>query len=174
MDNEAYTTIINDPHMADLLGQELIRDDLLPSILGSDNHDISYWAGKHLARNHRLATYDDLIAFFDQFKLGKLNLLKKSGQQLNWELSGPIVKNRLDLFDDPDFYLETGFIAQSCQYILNQVAEAEITKTNPAKGIVLISTYLGKDKPVDNQESDKMFTIAHSDTDQSEDLDSDH
>lgn len=167
MDNETYSTIVEDPQMANLLGQALIRDDLLPSILGSDNHEISYWAGKHLSRSHRLANYDDLIAFFNQFKLGDLSLLKKSSGQLNWQLSGDIVKKRLDLFDDPDFYLETGFIAQSCQYIADQTAEAEITKTNSSKGIVLISTFLGKDKPVDDQEANSLFKIKHPESEDS-------
>ncbi len=165
MDNETYSAIIGNDQLTDLLGQELVRDDLLPSILGSDIHEISYWAGKHLARSHRLANYDDLSAFFTQFKLGTLKLIKQSGRELNWQLSGPIVKNRLDLFDDPDFYLETGFIAQSCQYILDQTAEAEIAKTNPGKGVVLINTFLGKERPVADEEAGEMFNIQHPTTD---------
>lgn len=162
MDNETYNTIIRNPQLADLLGQALIRDDLMPSILGSDNHEISYWAGKHLARNHRLANFDDLIAFFEQFKLGSLKLLKQTSRQISWQLSGEIVKSRLDLFDDPDFYLETGFVAQSCQYITDQTAEAEIEKTSPNKGIVLIDAFLGKDKPTDDQESTSIFKLNQS------------
>lgn len=54
MDNEAYNTLINSNSGTDILGQELIRDDLLPSILGNDSHEISYWAGKRLSRTHRL------------------------------------------------------------------------------------------------------------------------
>lgn len=169
MDNESYKAIVNNPRITDLLGQELIRDELLPSILGSDNHEISYWAGKHLARNHRLATFDDLATFFTQFKLGNLKLVKKVGRQINWQLSGEIVKNRLDLFDDPDFYLETGFIAQSCQYISDQTAEAEITKTTPSKGIVLISTFLGKDKPSEDQEATDIFKLISATPDETSD-----
>lgn len=105
MDNETYSTIVEDPQMANLLGQALIRDDLLPSILGSDNHEISYWAGKHLSRSHRLANYDDLIAFFTQFKLGDLSLLKKSSGQLNWQLSGDIVKKKIRFIRRSGFLL---------------------------------------------------------------------
>ncbi len=50
MDNEAYQTLLKNNNLTNLLGQGLIRDDLLPSILGNDSHEISYWAGKRLSR----------------------------------------------------------------------------------------------------------------------------
>ncbi|MCH4163468.1 MAG: YslB family protein [Lentilactobacillus diolivorans] len=159
MDNEAYNKLITNNHLSGLLGQELIRDDLLPSILGSDYHEISYWAGKHLARTHQLANYDDLTTFFDQFKMGHLTLLKRSGNQIKWQLDGDVVTNRLDLFDDPDFFLEAGFIAQNCQTILNRQAESEIEKTNPSKGFVLITTFISKDKPIEGSNSTQPFKI---------------
>ncbi|MEE8824160.1 hypothetical protein LASUN_12320 [Lentilactobacillus sunkii] len=163
MDNEVYKSFINDDTMKSLLGQELIRDSLIPEILGKDAHEISYWAGKHLARNHRLATYEDLETFFKQFKFGDLKLLKRSGNQISWRLSGEIVAQRLKSFEDPDFYLESGFIAQSCQYILNQQAEAELEKSNVNKGFVLLSTYLSPDKPADGQEASSIFEIVEPD-----------
>lgn len=163
MDNEVYKSFINDDTMKSLLGQELIRDTLIPEILGKDAHEISYWAGKHLARNHRLATYEDLEAFFKQFKFGDLKLLKRSGNQISWRLSGEIVAQRLKSFEDPDFYLESGFIAQSCQYILNQQAEAELEKSNVNKGFVLLSAYLSPDKPADGQEASSIFEIVEPD-----------
>ncbi|GHP12636.1 hypothetical protein YK48G_00610 [Lentilactobacillus fungorum] len=160
MDNQAYNTMIHRDHLADLLGQALIRDDLLPSILGNDSHEISYWAGKRLSRTHRLATYEDIETFFRQFKLGDLTLLKQTASQISWQLDGEIVSERLHLFSDPDFFLEAGFIAQSCQYILDQQAESEVEKINPAKGLVLITTYLSKDKPSDGQEAAEIFKLA--------------
>ncbi|GAD15956.1 DUF2507 domain-containing protein [Lentilactobacillus otakiensis] len=163
MDNEVYKQFINDDTMKDLLGQELIRDSLIPEILGKDSHEISYWAGKHLARNHRLATYEDLETFFKQFKFGDLKLLKRAGNQISWQLSGKVVAARLKSFDDPDFYLESGFIAQSCQYILNQQAEAELEKANVNKGFVLLSTYLSPDKPADGEEASSIFEIVEPD-----------
>ncbi|CAM3132230.1 DUF2507 domain-containing protein [Lentilactobacillus buchneri] len=165
MDNEVYKHFMTDDTMRDLLGQELIRDSLIPEILGKDVHEISYWAGKHLARDHRLATYEDLETFFKQFKFGDLKLLKRSGNQISWQLSGKIVAQRLNAFDDPDFYLESGFIAQSCQYILNQQAEAELEKANVNKGFVLLSTYLSPDKPTDGQEASAIFEIVQPDPD---------
>lgn len=165
MDNEAYSTLIDSNSGTDILGQELIRDDLLPSILGNDSHEISYWAGKRLSRTHRLATYEDLETFFSQFKFGDLKLLKRTNSQINWQLSGEIVANRLSLFEDPDFFLESGFIAQSCQYILDQQAESEVEKVNASKGIVLITTYLSKNKPNDGQEASEIFKIVENSDD---------
>ncbi len=106
-----------------------------------------------------MATYEDLETFFKQFKLGDLKLLKRTTSQISWELSGEIVANRLSLFSDPDFYLESGFIAQSCQYILDQQTESEIEKVNKSKGLVLITTFLSKDKPNDGQEASEIFKI---------------
>lgn len=43
MDNEVYKSFMNNDTMKSLLGQELIRDSLIPEILGKDSHEISYW-----------------------------------------------------------------------------------------------------------------------------------
>ena len=49
----------------DQLGATLIRDALIPDILGKDNN-ILYWAGRRLARLFPLAKDEELPIFFEQ------------------------------------------------------------------------------------------------------------
>lgn len=44
----------------------LLRDYLLPELLGKEHHSILYWAGKQLARKIQLSTLEELISFFHQ------------------------------------------------------------------------------------------------------------
>ncbi len=159
MDNDAYTELINDSSLKDDLGQFLLRDDLLQSILGSDSHEILYWAGKYTARKYRLANYDQLELFFKQFNLGNLTIRKEATDQISWELSGNVVEKRLSLFSNPDFYLETGLIAENCQFINRRKSEAEIEKINAKKGIVDIICYLGSKTTNDLEPNSKIFKL---------------
>lgn len=48
---------------------ELLRDALLPELLGKENN-ILYWSGKRLARIFPLAKDEDLPIFFEQAEWG--------------------------------------------------------------------------------------------------------
>ena len=143
MDSQTYKQFLNDDQLKSLLGQELIRDDLLPEILGSEIHQLSYWAGKRLARKYQLVDLGAIPTFFEQFNLGSLNVTKQTSHKISWSLSGDIVTKRIDTVQDVDFLLEAGIIAQNVEAILKTPAEAEITKIVKAKGIVNIETEIG-------------------------------
>lgn len=55
--------IVNEK-MIPVFGYELIRDTLLPNVLGEEAPHILYWAGKELARKYPLETLDELADFF--------------------------------------------------------------------------------------------------------------
>lgn len=146
MDSQTYKQILNDDQISSLLGQELIRDDLLPEILGTEIHQLSYWAGKRLARKYQLSNLEDISIFFSQFNLGNLNLTKQTSHQINWTLTGKIVSQRIDAVNDVDFFLEAGIISQNVTEILQTPSESEVVKINKGKGIVNIETELGNPK----------------------------
>ena len=56
-----------------IFGYELMREVLLPEILGDDSPAILYWAGKQLARKYPLKDFEEIIDFFKQAGWGKLN-----------------------------------------------------------------------------------------------------
>ncbi|MDF2791483.1 MAG: hypothetical protein K0S80_4585, partial [Neobacillus sp.] len=66
----------NEPRNISLFGYELIREFILPDILGKDTPEILYWAGKRLARNHPLNSLDEIIDFFSKASWGQLDLKK--------------------------------------------------------------------------------------------------
>ncbi|GAY73178.1 hypothetical protein NBRC111893_1324 [Lentilactobacillus kosonis] len=78
MNSKIYEQMLNHPQLSNILGQVLLRDDLLTEILGDESHEILYWAGKRLGRKYRLQSLDDVIVFFDQFGFGDLELTKQS------------------------------------------------------------------------------------------------
>ena len=165
MNSKTYEQLRNDPDLENLLGQTLLRDDLLVEILGDEYHEILYWAGKRLGRKYRLANYESLSVFFKQFCLGDLTLVKQGKNQLDFELTGKIIESRLLQNDDPDFQLECGLLAQFVEYILNRQSEAEISKINAKKGLVSINVLTSSEPPLDGQESDEIFKLITEETD---------
>lgn len=146
MDSQTYKQFLNDDQLNSLLGQELIRDDLLPAILGTEIHQLSYWAGKRLARNYQLTDLDAISIFFLQFNLGSLKLTKQTPHKIDWTLTGDIITKRIDSVPDVDFFLEAGIIAHNVTEILQTPAESEVVKINKGKGIVNIETEIGDAK----------------------------
>lgn len=158
MNDQTYKQFLENKNLSNYLGQELIRDSLLPDILGDDTHQILYWAGKHLARQYTLTSIDKLPIFFEQFGLGTLSKIKDNGQKITWMLSGELIKKRIDLIDSPDFFLEAGFISETCQITSRFDCESEIEKINKNKATVEIITYITK-TPVQTDEGASYFVL---------------
>ena len=55
-------------------GYEILRDHVLPSILGKHEDEILYWAGKEVARKFPIFGIDELPDFFQEAGWGPLNL----------------------------------------------------------------------------------------------------
>lgn len=109
---------------------ELLRDVLIPELLGGDIHEISYWAGKHVARRFPLLSLDESIEFFKEAGWGHLHIVHEKKNEFLLELSGSIVERRLLMNPDPSFRLEAGFLAEQAQSMKQVTTEAyeEINK----------------------------------------------
>ncbi|CAK1243131.1 Predicted hydrocarbon binding protein [Fructobacillus cardui] len=101
----------------------LLRDALLANILTDDYANITYWAGKELARQFPVETSADLPDFFEKAAFGDLTIKYQSGDQQQWLLSGAMVEDRLATNHQADFSLETGFLAQQLELQEEIVAE---------------------------------------------------
>ncbi|WP_017726664.1 YslB family protein [Halalkalibacterium ligniniphilum] len=104
----------------DNFGYNLIRNDLLQDLLGSEHESILYWAGKSLARKHSLTSVEEVIDFFSKANWGELVLLKEKKQERLFELKGPWMGKD----DERSYQLEAGFLAQQIQSWSNTIAEA--------------------------------------------------
>lgn len=96
-------------------GYELLREVLLPELLGKDTSTILYWAGKTLARKYPLQDMNDIIVFFQQAGWGKLSVKEESKDDLELELTSELISQRFKLKKEPLFQLEAGFLAQQIE-----------------------------------------------------------
>ncbi|TFE00981.1 YslB family protein [Jeotgalibacillus salarius] len=117
----------NEKTTQDLFGYRLIRDELIPDLLGSHTKDILYWAGKKLARSYECKNEGEIISFFDRAEWGDLSIVKQKGEEIHFELSGNVVMERIH-HHDPVFTLEAGFIAEQIAMIKQYQTEAVYTR----------------------------------------------
>lgn len=130
-------------------GYELIREVLLPDLLGKETANILYWAGKRLARRYPLNTFDDVIAFFEKAGWGTLAVTKERNDELEVELTGAIVTARMSLNEECSFQLEAGFLAQQIEQQKRCVAEAYEQQKKRAKKVVFTVKWDRKDEVTD-------------------------
>ena len=107
-----------------VFGYELIREELLPNILGKDASHILYWAGKDLARKYPLKNIDEIFDFFVKAGWGHLSIKREGKQMLEFELTSPIVTERIKKREQSTFQIEAGFLAQQVEQQKKVVAEA--------------------------------------------------
>ncbi len=105
-------------------GYSLIRDVLLPDLLGNESDQILYWSGKVLARKYPLPQQEDLLSFFLKAGWGILTVTEEKRRKLEFALSGDVVEKRLKDAPNASFHLEAGFIAEQIQLQKNCIAES--------------------------------------------------
>ncbi|MER1998931.1 MAG: YslB family protein [Lysinibacillus sp.] len=101
-------------------GYEILRDDVLRSILGKHEADVLYWAGKELARKFPLFSLDELPSFFTQAGWGDLFLEKENSDSYIIMLTGDPDMLK---FEERNFRLEAGFLAEQVQKLKGCIAE---------------------------------------------------
>lgn len=101
-------------------GYELIRDHVIPSILGKHEGDILYWAGKEIARKFPVFTTEEIPTFFTEAGWGTLSLEKMTKKEAIYQLfvAAPPVNK-----DDRNYQLEAGFIAEQHQKLNGYLTE---------------------------------------------------
>ncbi|SFB16790.1 MULTISPECIES: YslB family protein [unclassified Bacillus (in: firmicutes)] len=105
-------------------GYELLRDTLLPELLGKNTPEILYWAGKRLARKYPLQTMDEIIDFYEKASWGTLILKKETKSEMEFELVSPLLSSRNSTKAEHFFQLEAGFLAQQIEYHKETITEA--------------------------------------------------
>ena len=136
-----------------LFGYELIRDVLIPNLLGAETHEILYWAGKELARQYPLANRQDIVRFFDKAGFGLIELNKEQRNKQVYTLSGKVVQARLK-HAQPSFNLEAGFLAEQIQTLDHLYTEA-LTEVNMKTKVV---TFIVQSDTKDRLSIEEPFT----------------
>lgn len=101
-------------------GYELIRDHVIPSILGKHEGDILYWAGKELARKFPVFNIEEIPSFFQEAGWGQLTVEKTSKKETFYKLQSPSEPLKVS---ERNFQLEAGFIAEQFQKLNGVLTE---------------------------------------------------
>ena len=128
-----------------IFSKELLRDVLLPDLLGKEHTQILYWSGKQLARKFPLSNIDEVIEFFKNAGWGNLLEIKQSKNETEFILNGPIVERRFDLNADCEFQLEAGFLAEQVQSQKRRMTEATIEIKRKANKVNILVRWDPKD-----------------------------
>lgn len=105
-------------------GYELLRNQLLPELLGKETASILYWAGRKLARNYPAETEEDIENFFTHAGWGDLKLTESGKTKMVFECHSSLIESRIK--DHPNtvqFTMEAGFLAEQIQKIHGFIAE---------------------------------------------------
>lgn len=94
---------------------ELLKNILLPELLGKEERNILYWGGRNLARKFPLDSTEEILHFFAEAGWGNLTVVEMNKKELTLELSSPLIDKRFQLQENPTFGLEAGFIAEQVQ-----------------------------------------------------------
>lgn len=130
---ELYTELT-----APAFGYELLKNIVIPDILGTEAQSILYWAGRKLARQYLNETEEELKNFFDHAGWGELHMVEKNKKQMTYELSSDLIKARLKNDSDTVFTLEAGFIAETLQQQSGMLTEIYIEAVKDNKVIFIV------------------------------------
>jgi predicted hydrocarbon binding protein len=119
-----------EPRSISIFGYELIRENILPEILGKDTPEILYWAGKRLARKYPLNSMEEIIDFFLKASWGQLEIKNERKDEIEFELYSPLIVSRVKSKAEHFFQIEAGFLAQQIESQKQVTAE---TFEHPAK-----------------------------------------
>ncbi|MDW0112957.1 YslB family protein [Sporosarcina saromensis] len=118
------------------LGYEIIRDHVLPTILGKHENEILYWAGKDIARKFPMFSTDELPAFFSEAGWGHLTF--SSNKQPKDEAWLILQQPDLTVLEKRSYQLEAGFLAEQFQKLNGYLAECYAEKQVKKKQIHFI------------------------------------
>ncbi|MCG7346419.1 YslB family protein [Sporosarcina sp. ACRSL] len=108
------------------LGYEIIRDHVLPNILGKHEDDILYWSGKEVARKFPIFSVDELPDFFREAGWGHLTAY--DGKTAKDEAIFILEITDQTVLENRSYHLEAGFIAEQFQKLNGFLTECYAEK----------------------------------------------
>jgi predicted hydrocarbon binding protein len=114
---------VQDSETVPAFGYELIREVLIPELLGSDTPEILYWAGKKLARKFPLQSFTEIIDFFKRAGWGDLSIKSETKSEFELELSSNLITKRMKNQEPRYFQIEAGFLAEQIEIQKQVIAE---------------------------------------------------
>ncbi|WP_349408074.1 YslB family protein [Pseudalkalibacillus sp. SCS-8] len=136
-----------------LFGYELLRDVLLPDLLGKEDSSLLYWAGRSLARKYPMDSNEELVQFFAAANFGELKLKEETAKSITFELTSERISQLLSQRKHDSFQLEAGFLAEQIQRKKEKIAESfEEIKRGKVDKIIFNVQWDRKDEVKTDQE----------------------
>ncbi|WP_273126657.1 YslB family protein [Metabacillus sp. HB246100] len=104
-------------------GYELLREVLLPDVLGQDYANMLYWAGKSLARKFPVTSIEEISEFFHAAGWGDLVLSHDKKNEMEFELTSELISIRFKHENGHTYQMEAGFIAEQLQMMNQHITE---------------------------------------------------
>ncbi|WP_042345465.1 YslB family protein [Bacillus massiliigorillae] len=142
---ETEQTRSSETETVSIFSKEILRDIVLPDLLGKEHSEILYWAGKQLARKFPLSNMEETIEFFTNAGWGTLEELKSSKHEAEYILHGSFVARRFALNEDCEFQLEAGFLAQQLAIQNKRITEAATEQKRKANRVKFLVRWDTKD-----------------------------
>ena len=142
--NTIDTTSLEDVSL-NAFAYELLREELLPDLIGNDLDGILYWSGRNLARKYPLETIEEVIQFFEKAGWGTLSIIEHKRREMQFQLKGTLIAERQKQKRHSSYQLETGFIAEQIQKQRNVVAESYEEKKKRSDSITFLVKWDIKD-----------------------------
>ncbi|MEI4829511.1 YslB family protein [Bacillus sp. FJAT-53711] len=124
---------------------ELLREELLPDLIGKELDAILYWAGRNLARKYPLETIDEVIQFFVKAGWGDLTIIEHKRREMQFKLTGDLIKERQQQNRHSSYQLEAGFIAEQIQKQRGVIAESYEEQKKRSDSIMFLVQWDVKD-----------------------------
>lgn len=121
---EEKSKVEEEPLTVPAYGYELLREILIPDLLGRDTPDLLYWAGKRIARMFPLEKIEDARSFFEKAGWGTLEIVKQTKNEIDYTITSPLIEKRLKEKGKCSFQLEAGYLAQQHEQTKKVIAEA--------------------------------------------------
>lgn len=113
-----------DPLTVPAYGYELLREILIPELLGRDTPDLLYWAGKRIARLFPLNHLEEARTFFEKAGWGNLEIVSQDKHEMEYSISSELIEKRLSEKGKCSFQLEAGYLAQQHEQLKKVITEA--------------------------------------------------
>ncbi|WP_054750869.1 DUF2507 domain-containing protein [Lacticaseibacillus thailandensis] len=149
MADAQYLELLQNADQHPHAGEILLRDLMLPELLGERAEGILYFAGRSLAA-HLNVPEDQIASTFAAMGFGELSPEKIKNKVRTYTLGGPVVNQRLHLRGNAtDFRLEAGFLAQLVQQALGHTVEGAC-ENHHDHVILTLSVDPGEEQPFYN------------------------
>ncbi|MFZ3588377.1 YslB family protein [Bacillus sp. DJP31] len=130
------------------LAYELIREILIPDLLGKELPSILYWSGKNIARKYPVTSEEEIKEFFRNAGWGDLSVVEIKSNGVELELRSDFITARNQSRKGSSYQLEAGFLAQQFEQLQHLVTEA-YEDQNKRSNIVHFTVKWDKKDPIE-------------------------